>query len=365
MNNKVKSSQIGMFLILACCGLFLGLGDVILLRKSKNEVLIAMILGTIIGLIPILMMLKINSCYPKLNIYEKNLKLFGKKIGSIINIVLLLFSMYILTIVTRMIGLFVTGKYLQNTPYYIVGMLAIITNLIICFKGIEVIVRTSQITFFISLLFVILIEVLLVRYIQIDNIMPIILNKNHILGIFDGALYHMFSYSFLYIFFLSINKDKVIDKKAYNKTIIICYLIGSVALTLVMFFILSCFGYNLSTLFRFPEYLLLKKIEISNTGLHLENLLAFRWIFYMVALGNIVTYNIICITNSFKIEKKKANYVVIFLAILCLILSKLIFYNVSLAIKNVKIYYVPFFAFPIFILITITFFKCLFIKEKN
>lgn len=364
MNNKIKSSQVGMFLVLACCGLFLGLGDVILLRKSKNEVLIAMILGTILGLIPILMMLKINSCYPKLNIYEKNIKLFGKKIGNIINIILLLFSMYILTIVTRIIGLFVTGKYLQNTPYYIIGMLAIITNLIICFKGIEVIVRTSQITFFISLIFVILIELLLVRYVQIDNILPIILNKNHILGIFDGALYHVFSFSFLFIFFLSINKDKIIDKEKYNKTIIIYYIIGSVALTLVMFFILSCFGYNLSTLFRFPEYLLLKKIEISNTGLHLENLLAFRWIFYMVALGNIITYNIICIVNTFKIKKRKTNYIVTFLTFLSLYLSKIIFYNVSFSIKNIKLNYVSLITLPIFIIVIIIFIKCLLTKEK-
>ena len=75
MNNKVSSLQIGMLLALICCSLYLGIGDIILLRKSENEVLIAMFIGSILGLIPVLMYLKINSFLPKLNIYEKNIKL--------------------------------------------------------------------------------------------------------------------------------------------------------------------------------------------------------------------------------------------------------------------------------------------------
>lgn len=365
MNNKVKSLQVGMFLILACCGMFIGLNDIILLRKSGNEVLIAMILGTIIGLIPVLMVLKIGSYYPDLNLYEKNKKLFGDKLGAVINVILLLFCMFVLTIVTRIIGLFVTGKYLQSTPYYIVGLLAIITNLIICLKGIEVIVRTSQITFFASLFFMIIIEVLLSKYVEIDNIMPIIINRKHIMGIIDGAIFHAFTCAFISTLFLCINKDKIVDKEKYNKTFIICYLVASLVLTLVMFFILSCFGYNISTLFRFPEYILLKKIEISNTGLHLENLLAFRWLFYMIALGNIVTYNIICIIKSFSNKEKLSNYIVIFICLLCLFISKMIFYNVPSSIRNIKLYYVPYVTLPIFILLTITYILCLFKKRES
>lgn len=364
MNNKIKSLQVGMFLILACCGTFLGLNDIILLRKSGNEVLIAMILGTILGLVPVLMVLKISSYHPELNIYKKNKKLFGDKLGAIINIIILLFCMLILTIVTRIIGLFVTGKYLQSTPYYIVGLLAVITNLIVCLKGIEVIVRTSQITFFLSIFFMIIIEILLSKYIEIDNLLPIIINKKHIIGIIDGAIFHAFTCSFISTLFLSINKDKIVDKEKYNKTFIICYLIGSLSLTLVMFFILSCFGYNMSTLFRFPEYILLKKIEISNTGLHLENLFAFRWLFYMIALGNIVTYNIICIIKSFVNKKKLTNYIVIFICIICLFISKIIFYNVPSSIKSIKLYYVSYIILPLFILLTITYILCL-LKERK
>ncbi len=365
MNNKVSSLQIGMFLILICCGLFLGLDDIILLRKSGNEVLIAMILGTILGLIPVLMVLKINSYYPELNIYEKNIKLFGKKLGIIINLLMLLFCLYINVVIIRIIGVFVTGKYLQNTPYYMVGLLAIITSLIICLKGIETIARVSQITFLTSIFFMIIIEILLSKYVEIDNILPIIINKTHLLGILDGAIYHASTCGLLSVFLLSINKNKIINKEKYNKTIIISYLAGSLALTLVMFFILSCFGYNMSTLFRFPEYILLKKIEISNTGLHIENLLAFRWLFYMLALQNISTYNLICISKFFFKEEKQANFVVIALSFACLILSKIVFNIIPNSIRIVSNYYVIYIALPIFILLTLIFIKCFLIKKDK
>ena len=201
--------------------------------------------------------------------------------------------------------------------------------------------------------------------VEIDNIMPIIINRKHIMRIIDGAIFHAFTCAFISTLFLCINKDKIVDKEKYNKTFIICYLVASLALTLVMFFILSCFGYNMSTLFRFPEYILLKKIEISNTGLHLENLLAFRWLFYMIALGNIVTYNIICIIKSFSSKEKLSNYIVIFICLLCLFISKMIFYNVPSAIRNIKLYYVPYVALPLFILLTITYILCLFKKRES
>ena len=80
MNNKVSNIGMGMLLSLIMCGFFLGMSDIILLRKSSSEVLLSMIIGSIIGIIPILMYLKINDTYPSLNIYEKVIKLFGKKI---------------------------------------------------------------------------------------------------------------------------------------------------------------------------------------------------------------------------------------------------------------------------------------------
>lgn len=364
MNNKVSRIQVGMLLSLICCSLFLGISDIILLRKSGNEVLISMILGMVLGLIPVLMYLKVNSCLPKLNIYEKNIKLFGKKIGNFLNVLIIIIYMIMLTIAIRAIVIFITSKYLQNTPFSLFGLLVVITCLIICFKGIETLTRSGQIAFFSSIILMVIIEVLLYEYVEIDNLLPIVLKGNFV-NILDGAIYFASSCSLLTMLLLTINKEKIKEPEKYNKTIILFYLFSSASLILVMFFIVSSFGYEMATLFRYPEYILLKKIGISSSELHLENLLAFRWIFYMIALANISTYGIICGVKNFSNNNKLNKVIVIILSIICMLAGKFLFGNIPHSIIIIKNYYLPYIATPMFIILTIIFIRTLFIKEKK
>lgn len=364
MNDKVSRIQIGMFLALICCSLFLGISDIILLRKSGSEVLISMLIGVFLGLIPILMYLKINSSLPKLNIYEKNVKLFGKVFGNILNILIILIYIVMLTMAIRAIVIFVTSKYLQNTPFSIVGLLVIITCLIICFRGVETLARTAQIAFFSSIIFMLLIEIFLVKYIEIGNILPIVINNN-LPNILDGAIYFASSCALLTMLLLTINKSKIKEPEKYNKTIILFYLFASLSLTFVMFFIVSCFGYEMASLFRYPEYILLKKIGISSSELHLENLLAFRWIFYMLALANISTYGIICGVKNYSKNIKLNKILVIITSIICIFAGKYLFGNIPHSIIVVKKFYIPFIATPMFIILLILFIKCLFLKKES
>lgn len=364
MNNKVSNIQMGMFLALLICSMYLGINDIILLRKAKSAVLIAMFIGAIIGLIPILIYLKINSTMPNLNIFEKNKKLFGNTIGNIINFILILFFFSMLAISIRSIVIFVTSKYLNSTPYYLVGILVLITTFIVAFNEIENILRVSQITFIASLIFMIIIELFIIKYVRIDNILPIIINNN-IKDILKTAIYHASTTSLLTILLLPINKQKVNNPKKYNKTIILFYLFSSLTLIIVMFLLTSCFGYKMSTLFRYPEYIILKKIGISNGELHLENLLAFRWIIYMLALGFASFYGIKTGINTFTKNKKIINKVAIIVSIIAMIMSKIIFRSIPHSIILIKDYYISFLAIPVFILILLIYFKCLNYKEDN
>lgn len=363
MNNKVSSTQISMLLTLICLSMYIGLSDVILLRKANNGVLIGIIIGAIIGLIPILMYLKINNTYTNLNIFEKNKKLFKKPIANIFNALIFLFYLFLFNVSIRASVIFVTSKYLQNTPFYFVGILILITVFIISLKGIEVISRISQISFIISLILVIIIEVLLFHYIEIDNILPIIINKKYVFKIIDAAIYEACSSALLSILLLTINKDKIIDKKRFNKTFLIFYLISQIALLVVMFYVVSCFGFNMATLFRYPEYILLKKIGITSSGLHIENLLAFRWLFYILALCYTSFFGINTYLKTFNISKKTNYILIILISILSLICANTLFGNIPHSIMIIKNYYVPFIAIPIFIILTIIFIKCL--KEKK
>ena len=350
MNNKVSRFQVGMLLFLLYCSLYIGLGDIILLRKSGDEILISMILGVIIGYIPLGMYLKVNSCLPKCNIYEKNTRLFGNFLGKILNTLILIFS---------------ASKYLQNTPYFILGLLVIITSLIICFKGLECIFRISRLSFIATIIFIIIIEVSVLKYVEIGNIFPMLTGNNYIKDILSGAIFEASSCSILTVLLFTIRKDDIIENEKYNKTAIIFYTISGISLIIVMFLLHTCFDHKLSTLFRYPEYIDLKKIGFSSSELHLENLLAFRWIFYMLSLSLISLYGIKCGIENFVKDEKKVKWIVIIISVIAVILSEFILGNINHSIIIIKNYYTLFLALPLFIILTIIFIRCLMLKNKS
>ena len=364
MNNKVSKIQIGMFLVLIMCSLYLGLSDIILLRKSGNEVLISMIVGSLIGIIPVLMYLKINSHLDALNIYEKNKVMFGKVIGNIINVLMIIIYIIMLVIALRAIAVFVTSKYLQNTPFYLITTLIVITCLIISFKGLETLSRVSQICFILSLIFMIIIETFLFQYIEIDNILPVFIG-DCLTNVLNGAIYHAATTSLLTMLLLTISKSQIKDQEKYNKTIIIFYVIASLTLLIVMFFVISCLGYDMAKLFRYPEYILLKKIGISSSELHLENLLAFRWIFYMLALANISAYGITCGVKSMLKNEKLNKIIIIIICLVSMFIGKMAFGDIPHSIIIIKKYFVPFIALPMFVLLTIMFLRVITRKKES
>lgn len=364
MNGKISSIQVGMMTALTCCGLYLGLSNVVLIRKSGSEVLVAMLLGVIIGLIPVLMCLKISGTHPELNIYEKNKKIFGKVLGNIINGLLLLIYVAMLVFALRSIIIFLTSKYFMNTPFYLIGCLIIITILIICFKGLETIARISQVTFFASLFLVIFIEFFVLQYVEIGNILPMFINNDYVSNILSGSIYYASSCALLTMLLLTINKSRIRDPKNYNKSIILFYLLGSLSLTLVMFYVVSSFGYKLTSLFRYPEYIMLKKISISDANLHIENLLAFRWIFYMLALANVSLYGIMTGIKSFSNKIKLNKIIVIIIVVLALPIAKMTFGNIPHSIITVKIFYLPYIAIPMITVLIVMFIGCLMIKKE-
>ena len=348
MNGKISKNQFGMILALLCCSMQLGLGDIILLNVSTNNVLISIILGIFLGLIPIILYLKINKIMPDRNIYEKNKTIFNKNIATVINLMILAIYFIMLMISIRSMVLFMTSKYLQDTPYIFLGLLVILTSNIISFCSIEGIARILRICFILAFIFMIVIEIFLLRYINLDNILPIIINRNNLTSIIKGSLYFASQTSILCFLMLAISKSKV--NNTNNKTIILYYLLGCLFLLSSMFFVTGCFGYNMASIYRYPEYIILKKIALSSTDLHLENLLAFRWNLYILSLCVISNYGLLTGIKSYSKNRKLNKYATILITIIGVIASKYLINDVTKSIIFMRDNYVIFVALPILLL---------------
>lgn len=365
MTNKVSSFQISMLFALTIGALFLGMADNILINISSNSVLIAMLIGLVIGLIPVFMYMKINNTKSNLNIFQKNKYLFGNILGNILNLLIIILILLSLISIFGSLISFLIAKYLIYTPFLFIGIFTLVTILIIS-KDLKTMVRVFQILFFVSLILVSVIELLLFRYIEVDNILPIFTN-NTVDKLTSGSLFYVSVTTFSILFLLSIKKDEIVNNKKHNRNIFIFYLIASLSLVIVMFYIMSCYGHDMASIFRYPAYVLLKKIIISEGNLHIENILAFRWIFYMFSLACLLTFSLKTAINEYKISNKIKKVLLYTLSSISLILTYLIKYinSVPEIIINFKNYFMYIIALPSFIILTIIFIRCLFYKEKN
>src|SRR5574344_566723 len=106
--HKISSRQILTFTFFLSCFLFPGFGDTLILQTSKNTTILASILGTLIGLIPLLLILELSKQTTDKNIFELNKERLGF-LGYLLNILLVISIVYVIIVATWAIINFVVG----------------------------------------------------------------------------------------------------------------------------------------------------------------------------------------------------------------------------------------------------------------
>lgn len=323
---KLSSLQfcaIEYFLILANN---VGLTTYILFNYAAQDGLISIILGTILGLIPLTIYIKLINTKPELNIFEKIEDKF-KNSAKIINIILVLgVAFFTATNYNNLIN-FISSQYLSKTPQIIISLSFLPAIIYILNKGTTVIGRTVFILLIISTSFVFLTIIGLIWQIKIDNIFPILEHgiKNPIIC---SLIY--ITYNITPLFLLTIiPKNEIIDKEKLNKRIIITYIIANTIILIMFFLTLSILGTNLANLYQYPEYDVLKKVSLIGFIERTESTISLRWTFYVFTITTIgILFISKYIIHTFKIKNEKTNKKIIFLISLTIVLwGKFIFQN--------------------------------------
>jgi len=213
---------------------------------------------------------------------------------------------------------FASVKYLFQTPDIMICLLFVIAALFIVRKGLETLGRTSLLLSYISIILFVLIVLTLTEYIDLSNIKPIL--SNGIAPVLKGALYYI-AYSVVPILFLSIlskNNDNSIHYKQYNKYLIIGYLISTFTNFIVIFYLTTIYNYEYISIFNYPAYISLKKIEygfISNSENLLSLFFVIDYFFLLTTLFYLISYYLkkeLSLKNNFY----KISYALIILVIL-------------------------------------------------
>lgn len=243
MKNQDNYGSLQFILSLA---LFMGAGISNLLTISKSDVWICIILGTILGFI----ILKIFS---KLN--NKGLKI----------------TSYISNIVILFFGLFSTTKlissiYLSSTPSYIIMIPNILLIIYTVKQGFNAFLRSTNTLFIFLLILILSTAFMLLPGIEIDYFKPVMTSKinNILLGSLSTAITMTLPIVLIPNF-----------KKYYKPKF---YLYSAFILFIIIICTFGNLGVEMSVLYRYPEYIVLKRISALNFIDNVENILFIIWI---------------------------------------------------------------------------------------
>ena len=236
----------GVLQFILSLALFMGAGISNLLRISKSDVWISIILGTILGFI----ILKIFS---KLN--NKGLKI----------------TSYISNIVILFFGLFSTTKlissiYLSSTPSYIIMIPNILLIIYTVKQGFNAFLRSTNTLFIFLLILILSTAFMLLPGIEIDYFKPVMTSKinNILLGSLSTAITMTLPIVLIPNF-----------KKYYKPKF---YLYSAIILFIIIICTFGNLGVEMSALYRYPEYIVLKRISALNFIDNVENILFIIWI---------------------------------------------------------------------------------------
>lgn len=342
---------------------FLGITSSNLLHLAKQDGWISILIGTLLGLIPLFIFLYIQNRYPNDTIFSLTKKLFGSFIGKIVNIILVI-GVGLSAIVTfyNLIG-FISSQYLNKTPTLAIAIMFFIVITYILTRGITIIARTHVVLLYFGIILFLLATVGLIKEFSMENLKPIL--EFGWKPVLNGSMSYI-AFNILPLFVLtSIPKNYVFQTKHYNRDIIITYFLSATTLFATIFFIISVFGPHLALLYQYPEFHLLKLINISGFVTRVEGIVALHWLFDLFAFIVMGLYFILqYLKDDWKLSDNKENIIIVPLLVLLIFIVEHIFKNSTIA-NFVTLHYSPWICFGFFLIIPFIIFIRTFFTKKN
>lgn len=267
---KINNLEYQCLAYLLAFPLFMGIGISKMIRDVGSDVWISMIIGTILGLFIIFLFKKLPN---KSNKY----------CSLIINTIFLLLGTLIFN---KLVG----SIYLSKTPNLIIMIPGYALLIYTVYKGKEALFKTSSILIIVFMLLFLIAALVLIPSINIDYFLPIKTNSfsKIILSGVDMALLSTTPLVLL---------PNVKEKLNYKN-----YLLASVTIYIIIICTLGNLGVDIAKIYRYPEYMVFKKISLLKSIENIENILFMIWIITIYNITSLASINI----------KEDFNYYVLF-----------------------------------------------------
>ena len=293
-----------------------------------------MIIAIILGFIPLGIIYYIFNYEPDISLPFKNIKLFGNLFGTIVNIVIIWFTFFIILILFSNLITFIFSQYLNKTPTIIISIVFMITIIYVLVHGLKTITRTAMMLFFISIILYLLSLIGLFNQLSIDNFKPFLENSYQVLfrGSYSYITYNIFP---LYLF-LIIPKNDISDK-SFFKYVSIFYIVACFSLLIVLITTLGIFGIKMCYLYEYPEFQVLKYVSLVGMSARIDGILIIQWIFDLIIFMIMGMYFIKeCTISLFNVNKHIFSIII---GILLIILNE--YFSSNMLINDLSINIIP------------------------
>ena len=350
MSNKISTWGYSSFIITLTKSGFLGMGSYIMFKMSNIDTYIAAIIGFIIGFIPLLLFIFIVKNSENQDILDLNITIFGKKIGTILNIILNSLVFFMGAIILYSTSEFICIQYMPDTAINYIRILLLVPIVYAASKNINVIAKISQIIFIINLVIFILTVFGLFGSLDIENMFPIL--ENGITSSIKSAIIYAIFATFPIFMLLIIPQSKVMQEKHMTRKIFFMYILSNIMLIIILFTTILILGKELIPLFRYPEYIALKRFELFTIIERLENTLSLQFIFN-AAIYLILSFHFVVLSlkKVFK-SNQKENLFPYIIGIIVFVLSNFMFKSSSQATEFIE-KYIPYVLSSIYVLVII------------
>ena len=259
---------------------FLGVGYSLLFDKVGKDAWISVILGTLIGVLVAYLISKVLK-YKK----DKTLKEVFKDmkwLGIILKIIYFAFLLFLLYECLFIIQTMATSFFLINSPTLFVAITGVFLVIMTIKENDTTLFKVSESLIALAVITVIVTVLILIPYGETEAFLPVLTTSPKMIGL--GALYYA-----------AISTGPLLltlDYKSDGKGIIKTYLLTSLILLIICLTIIAVLGPELITIYRFPEYMVLKRIKILDFIEKVENIISIIWILDAFMLLATTTQNI-------------------------------------------------------------------------
>ena len=318
---KIYSLGYSFIMLSSFFAVFLGIGSYLMFKYTRNDTYLICIIGALIStaIFYIIRYIVNNNDYD--DIYELNKGIFGKFLGRILNIILLLGFILMASIILFNNANFFNAEYLPDTSINFLKAIILLPLVYISSKSLASIIKMNQVLCIINIFMLFLSIIGVFAEFDITNLEPV----------FNASYGEIFKSIVLYVvlsivplsMLLVCSRKRIADSERLNGNLLKSFVFTNILQFLIVLITILVLGEKFISLFRFPEHIALKQFNLFNIFQRVENFLALQFYFSSFSLMSFLFYYIIKAMPSTKFR----NYYSILISIFLYFFTNIIFNN--------------------------------------